>query len=46
MRNVVAKYGIYNNDIYNFDETNFTISKISTETVITTSDQRRKPKAI
>ena len=46
VRNVVAKYGIYDNDIYNFDETRFTIGKISIEIVIITSDQRGRPKAV
>jgi len=46
VRNVVAKYGIHDDDIYNFDETGFAMGKISAETVVTTSDRRGRPRAV
>ena len=38
VRNMIAKYGILDNDIYNFDETGFMMGIISTGIVVTTSD--------
>ena len=46
VRNIIAKYRIYDNDIYNFDETGFAMGKISIETVVTTSNRRSKPRAL
>lgn len=46
VRNIIAKYGIHDDDIYNFDETGFAMGKISAETVVTTSDRREKPRAV
>ncbi len=44
MRNVKAKYGIVDNDIYNFDETGYIIGIIFAGMVVTTSDSRGKAK--
>ena len=44
VRNVKAKYGIVDSDIYNFDETRFMISIIFVGIVVTTSDSRSKAK--
>jgi hypothetical protein len=43
VRNTVAKYGIVEDDIYNFDETGFAMGLITTSKVITGSDNRLKP---
>jgi hypothetical protein len=42
--NVKAKYGIEDDDIYNFDETMFMIGIICVGMVVTTSDGRAKAK--
>src|SRR5436853_4193001 len=44
VRNVKAKYGIVDNDIYNFDETGFMIGIICAGMVVTTSDGCSKAK--
>ena len=44
VRNVKAKYGIVDDDIYNFDETGFMMGIIFTGMVVTTSDGRGKAK--
>jgi len=41
-----AKYGICNNDVYNFDEAGFMMGKMTTQLVITGSERRGRPKAI
>ncbi|KAJ6262132.1 hypothetical protein Dda_2937 [Drechslerella dactyloides] len=41
---VKAKYGIADNDIYNFDETGFAMGMISTTTVVTGAESRDKAK--
>ncbi|KAJ6262803.1 hypothetical protein Dda_1360 [Drechslerella dactyloides] len=41
---VKAKYGIADDDIYNFDETGFAIGMISTTTVVTGAETRDKAK--
>jgi hypothetical protein len=41
-----AKYGICDEDMYNFDETGFLMGKISAQLVVTGSDRRSQPKAI
>ena len=41
-----AKYGIYDKDVYNFDEAGFMIGKITTQLVITGSERRGRPKTI
>jgi hypothetical protein len=45
-RNVVAKHGILESDIWNFDETGFLMGQISSTLVITSSDGRTKAKKI
>ena len=42
VRNVKAKYGIVDNDIYNFDETGFMMGIIFAGMVVTTSDGRAR----
>jgi hypothetical protein len=42
--NMVAKYGIQEADIYNFDETGFMMGKIFTNMVVTSSERRARPK--
>ena len=44
MRNVKAKYGIVDDDIYNFDEIRFMMGIIFAGMVVTTSDSRSKAK--
>jgi hypothetical protein len=44
VKNVVAKYGICDTDIYNFDETGFMMGVISTGMVVTSSDGRAQAK--
>ena len=44
VRNVKAKYGIVEDDIYNFDETGFMMGIIFAGMVVTTSDGRGKAK--
>lgn len=46
VRNTIAKYGIDDADIHNFDETGFMMGVISTATVVTSSDGRAKAKTI
>jgi hypothetical protein len=42
----VAKYGVAEEDIYNFNETSFQIGVISTSKVITTSDRKGRLRTI
>ena len=44
VRDTVAKYGILDEDMYNFDETGFMMGMISTTMVVTSSDRRARPK--
>ena len=44
VRNTVAKYGIAEADIYNFDETGFTMGQITPTMVVTSSERKNKPK--
>jgi hypothetical protein len=44
--NIKAKYGIQDEDIYNFDETGFMMGQISTRAVVTGSERRGRPKAV
>jgi len=44
MYNTKAKYGILDEDTYNFDETSFIIGVIIPNMVVTTSDGRGRPK--
>ena len=46
MEQTKAKYGIYDEDVYNFNEASFMIGKITTQLVITASERRARPKAI
>jgi regulator of RNase E activity RraA len=41
-----AKYGICNDDIYNFDEASFMMGKITTQLVVTGAERRGRLKAI
>ncbi|KFY26191.1 hypothetical protein V491_01420 [Pseudogymnoascus sp. VKM F-3775] len=45
IRNTVAKYGIQEEDIYNFDEAGFLMGMIATAKVVTSSESRNLPKA-
>ena len=40
------KYGILDDDIYNFDETGFMMGVIGTELVVTSAEARIRPKSI
>ena len=44
IRNIIAKYGVQEADIYNFDETGFMIGIISTGMVVTSAERRGRPK--
>ncbi|KAJ3539787.1 hypothetical protein NM208_g5347 [Fusarium decemcellulare] len=44
--NIIAKYGIRSDDIWNFDETGFLMGMIATEMVVTGSERRSKPKSV
>ena len=46
VRNTIAKYGIVDADIYNFDETGFMIGVILTAMVVTSSERSGRAKAI
>jgi hypothetical protein len=41
-----AKYGICDEDVYNFDEAGFTMGKITTQLVVTGLERRGRPKAV
>jgi hypothetical protein len=41
-----AKYGICDEDVYNFDEAGFMMGKITTQLVITGSERRGRPKTV
>ena len=45
VRNTIAKYGIQEADIYNFDETGFQMGVISTAMVVTSSERRGRAKS-
>jgi hypothetical protein len=45
VRNTVAKYGIQEEDIYNFDEARFLMGMIATAKVVTGLESRNRPKA-
>jgi hypothetical protein len=44
--NTKAKYGIYDEDIYNFDETGFQTGQVRSATVVTSSQRSSRPKQI
>uniref|UniRef100_A0A8H7K6L1 DDE-1 domain-containing protein n=1 Tax=Bionectria ochroleuca TaxID=29856 RepID=A0A8H7K6L1_BIOOC len=46
VRNTVAKYGILDEDTYNFDEAGFLMGQISSHTVVTYSDRVARPKLV
>lgn len=46
VRNMVAKYGILDEDIWNFDETGFMMGIITSAMVVTSSDGRGKAKMV
>jgi hypothetical protein len=41
-----AKYGIYDNNVYNFNKASFIIGKITTQLVVTGLERRGRPKSI
>src|SRR5450432_2106696 len=44
VRNMVAKYGILEEDIYNFDEAGFMMGVIAIAKVVTSTESRNRPK--
>ena len=44
VQNTIAKYGIVDSDIYNFDKTGFLIGMLSYAKVVTTSDRQSRPR--
>jgi hypothetical protein len=44
--NTKNKYGILDDDIYNFNEVGFLMGYILTELVITASEMRNRPKSV
>ena len=46
VRNTVVKYGILEQDIYNFDEAGFAMGVIATAKVVTSSEAKSRPKTI
>ena len=46
VRKTIAKYGVVEHDIYNFDETGFMIGVISTAKVITSSERKGRPRTL
>jgi hypothetical protein len=46
VENIIAKYGIRSDDIWNFDETGFMMGMISTGKVVTSAERRGRPKSV
>ena len=46
VRNTIEKYGILDEDIFNFDETGFQMGVISTAKVITGAERSQKPVSV
>ena len=46
VQNIKAKYGILDDDTYNFDEAGFMMGVISTGAVVTASERRTRPKSV
>jgi len=46
VQNIIAKYGIQDEDIYNFDETGFQIGVISIARVVTRAERSNRPISI
>lgn len=44
VQNTIAKYGVVESDIYNFNETGFMMGIISTGMVVTSADRRSNTK--
>jgi hypothetical protein len=44
VRNIIAKYGIADADIYNFDETGFMMGQITASMIVTNFNKKGKPK--
>jgi hypothetical protein len=44
VRNMISKYGIHEEDIYNFDETGFLMGQISSEMVVTNAERKGRPR--
>jgi hypothetical protein len=44
VRNTIAKYGIANADIYNFNEIGFMMGQITASMVVTSFNKKGKPK--
>jgi hypothetical protein len=44
VRNTITKYGVLEQDIYNFDEAGFLMGVITTAKVVTSSEARARPK--
>jgi hypothetical protein len=44
--NTKAKYGIQDNDMYNFDESGFMMGVIGSQLVVTATERREKPKLV
>jgi hypothetical protein len=45
VRNVIAKYGILDDDVHNFDEAGFLMGVIATFRVVTSAEARSRPKS-
>jgi hypothetical protein len=46
VQNTIIKYGITDDDIYNFDETGFMMGIAATAKVVTASERRNRPKSV
>jgi hypothetical protein len=46
VRNIINKYGITDEDIYNFDETGFMMGVATTAKVVTASERCHRPKSV
>jgi hypothetical protein len=46
VKNTINKYGILQQDIYNFDETGFQMGQISASMVVTAADRQGRPKQV
>ena len=46
LRNMMAKYGVQSEDLYNFDEIGFIMGQITSSMVVTRSDRRGKAKSV
>jgi hypothetical protein len=46
LRNMMAKYGVLDDDLYNFDKTSFMMGQITSTLVVTRFDRHGKAKSI